>query len=285
MKNTVFKLIGLMTVGMTISSCSMEKRLYSSGFHVQWNTGASSKAKTPKTSARKQTLVAVNGEDGIFESTQIATTFGDENQCKLNTESIAMSPNNSSAFYHHHIDHGSMKSVGCSNLRLKQQTSLVVPKPRAGETVEQLAQRKANKAKVYENLCWVTFIILYLSVIFYVISLILKSQARSLSPDGRDVEATPKLRLGETIEAFAQRKANKSLFYGILSLPTSLFIVGSAFAILAIILGRDARRLAPENAQIQKRAQAGISWGVAGIVLCILLMIFVLVIFIGYLFI
>jgi hypothetical protein len=285
MKNTVFKLIGLMTVGMTFSSCSMEKRLYSSGFYVQWNTGASSKAKTPKTSARKQTLVAVNGENGIFESTQIATTFGDENQNKSNTASIAISQNNSSAFFHHHIDHGSKKSSGCSNLRLKQQTSSAVPKPRAGETVEQLAQRKANKAKVYENLCWVTLIILYLSVIFGVISLILKSQARSLSPDGRDVEATPKLRLGETIEAFAQRKANKSLFYGMLSLPTSLFIVGSAFAILAIILGRDARRLAPNNAQIQKRAKAGISWGVAGIVLFILVMIFVLVIFTGDLFI
>jgi len=285
MKNTVFKLIGLMTVGMTFSSCSMEKRLYSSGFHVQWNTGASSKTKTPKTSARKQTLVAVNGEDGILGSTQIATTFGDENQCKSNTESIAMSQNNSSAFYHYHIDHGSMKSAGCSNLRSKQQRSSAVPKPRAGETVEQLAQRKANKAKVYENLCLVTMITVYPAVILGVISLILKNQARSLSPDGKDVEATPKLRLDETIEAFAQRKANKSLFYGILSLPTSLFIVGSAFAILAIILGRDARRLAPNNAQIQKRAKAGISWGVASIVLLILLMIFVAIVFTGDLFI
>ena len=274
-----------MIVGMTFSSCSMEKRLYSSGFHVQWNTGASSKTKTPKTSARKQTLVAVNGEDGIFESTQIAITFGDENQCKSNTESIAMSQNNSSAFYHHHIDHGSMKSAGCSNLRSKQQRSSAVPKPRAGETVEQLAQRKANKAKVYENLCLVTMITFYLAVILGVISLILKNQARSLSPDGKDVEATPKLRLDETIEAFAQRKANKSLFYGILSLPTSLFIVGSAFAILAIILGRDARRLAPNNAQIQKRAKAGISWGVVSIVLLILLMIFVAIVFPGDLFI
>lgn len=274
-----------MTVGMTFSSCSMEKRLYSSGFHVQWNTGASSKTKTPKTSARKQTLVAVNGEDGIFESTQIAITFGDENQCKSNTESIAMSQNNSSAFYHHHVDHGSMKSAGCSNLRSKQQRSSAVPKPRAGETVEQLAQRKANKAKVYENLCLVTMITFFLAVILGVISLILKNQARSLSPDGKDVEATPKLRLDETIEAFAQRKANKSLFYGILSLPTSLFIVGSAFAILAIILGRDARRLAPNNAQIQKRAKAGISWGVASIVLFILLMILVAILFSGDLFI
>ena len=285
MKNTVFKWIGLMTVGMTFSSCSMEKRLYSSGFHVQWNTGASSKTKTPKTSARKQTLVAVNGEDGIFESTQIAITFGDENQCKSNTESIAMSQNNSSAFYHNHVDHGSMKSAGCSNLRSKQQRSSAVPKPRAGETVEQLAQRKANKAKVYENLCLVTMITFFLAVILGVISLILKNQARSLSPDGKDVEATPKLRLDETIEAFAQRKANKSLFYGILSLPTSLFIVGSAFAILAIILGRDARRLAPNNAQIQKRAKAGISWGVASIVLFILLMILVAILFSGDLFI
>ena len=274
-----------MIVGMTFSSCSMEKRLYSSGFHVQWNTGASSKTKTPKTSARKQTLVAVNGEDGIFESTQIAITFGDENQCKSNTESIAMSQNNSSAFYHHHVDHGSMKSAGCSNLRSKQIRSSAVPKPRAGETVEQLAQRKANKAKVYENLCLVTMITFYPAVILGVISLILKNQARSLSPDGKDVEATPKLRLDETIEAFAQRKANKSLFYGILSLPTSLFIVGSAFAILAIILGRDARRLAPNNAQIQKRAKAGISWGVASIVLFILLMILVAILFSGDLFI
>ena len=274
-----------MIVGMTFSSCSMEKRLYSSGFHVQWNTGASSKTKTPKTSAPKQTLVAVNGEDGIFESTQIAITFGDENQCKSNTESIAMSQNNSSAFYHHHVDHGSMKSAGCSNLRSKQQRSSAVPKPRAGETVEQLAQRKANKAKVYENLCLVTMITFYPAVILGVISLILKNQARSLSPDGKDVEATPKLRLDETIEAFAQRKANKSLIYGILSLPTSLFIVGSAFAILAIILGRDARRLAPNNAQIQKRAKAGISWGVASIVLFILLMILVAILFSGDLFI
>lgn len=285
MKNTVFKLIGLMTVAMTFSSCTVEKRLYSSGFHVQWNTGASSKAKTPKTSARKQTWVAVNGEDGIFESTQMASIYGDDNQNKSSTASIAISQNNSSAFYHHHSDHGSMKSAGRSNLRLKQKISSAVPKPRAGETVEQLAQRKANKAKVYENLCWVTLIILYLSVIFGVISLILKSQARSLSHDGRDVEATPKLRLGETVEQLAQRKANKSLFFGILSVPTSLFLVGSAFATIAIILGRDARRLAPNNAQIQKRAKAGISWGVAGIVLFILVMIFVLVIVTGDLFI
>jgi hypothetical protein len=65
---------------------------------------------------------------------------------------------------------------------------------------------------------------------------------------------------------------------GIISVPTTLFIFGYCFAIWAIISGRRAKKFAPDNDKIQKRAKAGITWATVSLVLFALILTLVLMI-------
>lgn len=287
MKNHVFRFMGLLAVAMAFSSCTMEKRLYSSGFHLQWNTKATASAhvKNNKSNPREQATDQVIVGDASINSKMHTVILSDVSDIQPGVTSNTCSSNDRSALIEQAIHPASAKYAGCDGTIGVQKNAPALPKPRPGETVEQLAQRKANVARDYEILGLVTLIIPYLALIFFTISWILKKQVRSLTPDHKDIKAIPKLRPGETVEQLAQRMANKSLLFGIISIPTTLFIVGSCFAILAIILGRDAKKLAPNNQQIQQRAQAGINWGVFGVILFSLFLIWLVLLLGGDLFI
>jgi hypothetical protein len=279
--------MGLLAVAMAFSSCTMEKRLYSSGFHLQWNTKATASApvKNNKSNPREQATDQVIAGDANIKPTMHTAVLSDESNNQSGVLSNFGSPNDRSATIEQAIHLGWTKSARCEDTRGVQKNAPALPKPLPGETMEQLAQRKANVARDYEILGLVTLIIPYLALIFFTISWILKKQVRSLTPDHKDIKAIPKLRPGETVEQLAKRKANKSLLFGIISIPTTLFVVGSCFAILAIILGRDAKKLAPDNQQIQQRAQAGINWGVFGVILISLILIWLFLVLGGDIFI
>lgn len=287
MKNHVFRFTGFLAAAMAFSSCTMEKRLYSSGFHLQWNTNATASAhvKSNKSKAREQATAQVIVGDVNINSTMHTVIISDESNIQFGVTSNSGSSNDHSALMEQAIHPGSAKYAGCDGTIGVQKNSPALPKPRAGEALDQLAQRKANAARDYEILGLVTLIVPYLALIFFTISWVLKKQVRSLTPDHKNIKAIPKPRPGETVEQLAHRKANKSLLFGIISIPTTLFVVGFCFAILAIILGRDAKKLAPNNQQIQQRAQAGINWGVFGVILFSLILIWLFLLLGGGLFI
>ena len=150
--------------------------------------------------------------------------------------------------------------------KLKHNKNAAVPQPRPGESVEQLAQRKANKARTYGILAIATIILFYPAIVFGIIHFVLKRQAKSLLPNGSHISHDPVPRVGETVDEMALRKANWSLFYGLFSIPTSAMLLGVVFAVLAVVLSKEARELSPDNAKIQKRAKAAIAWSIVGFV-------------------
>jgi hypothetical protein len=147
-----------------------------------------------------------------------------------------------------------------------------VPKPRAGESTAQLANRKARKARIYGFIALLTIILFYPAIVFGIIHGVLKRQARMLDSNN-EIVIEPELRPGETVEDLAKRKANRSLLFGLISIPTGVFIAGIAFGVSAISNGREAKSLSPGNVKVRKRANAGTAWAIMGFVVSLLMII------------
>jgi hypothetical protein len=271
MKMNVFKWFSVVAVVLWFSSCSMEKRLYSSGFHIQWNTKESGSTKNDWVKVHKQPSLKVATIELDTKSPSVVADCRDikEETSKDGSVSASMRPALSTD------NHSIVKGPATYQTNINKAS---VPKPRKGETVEQMAQRKVNKAKLYKDLAVIFSLGSWFVIPLVVISLTLSSQVEDLSLSGKKIEAAPKLKPGETIEAFAQRKADQSRRLGIISLPTTFFIVGYCFAVWAIIAGRRAKKFAPDNDKIQKRAKAGITWATVSLVLFALILTLVLMI-------
>ncbi len=271
MKMNVFKWVSVFAVVLWFSSCSMEKRLYSSGFHIQWNTKGNGSTNNDKEKARKQPSLKVATMETVSVSPSVVADCRDLKELTSKDGSVSTSMRPALSTDNHRI----------VNDPATYQTNInspAVPKPRKGETVEQMAQRKVNKAKLYKDLAVIFSVFSWLVIPLVVISLTLSSQVEDLSLSGKKIEAAPKLKPGETIEAFAQRKADQSRRLGIISLPTTFFVVGYCFAVWAIIAGRRAKKFAPDNDKIQKRAKAGITWATISLVLFAIILTLVLMI-------
>ena len=271
MKNNVIRLMGLLITMLSISSCSMEKRLYSSGFHIQWNTKGNGSTNNDKVKARKQPSLKMATIETVSVSPSVVADCRDLKELTSKDGSVSASMRPVLCTGNHRIVKG--PATYHTNIN-----SAAVPKPRKGETVEQMAQRKVNKAKLYKDLAVIFSLGSWFVIPLVVISLTLSSQVEDLSLSGKKIEAAPKLKPGETIEAFAQRKADQSRRLGIISLPTTFFVVGYCFAVWAIIAGRRAKKFAPDNDKIQKRAKAGITWATISLVLFAIILTLVLMI-------
>jgi hypothetical protein len=271
MKMNVFKWVSVVAVVLWFSSCSMEKRLYSSGFHIQWNTKGSGSTKNDRVKAHKQPSLKVATNEIDTKTISAVADCRDLKELTSKDGSVSASMRPALSTDNHSIVKG--PATYHTNINIAS-----VPKPRKGETVEQMAQRKVNKAKLYKDLAVIFSLGSWFVIPLVVISLTLSSQVEDLSLSGKKIEAAPKLKPGETIEAFAQRKADQSRRLGIISVPTTLFIFGYCFAIWAIISGRRAKKFAPDNDKIQKRAKAGITWATVSLVLFALILTLVLMI-------
>jgi hypothetical protein len=271
MKMNLFKWVSVFAVVLWFSSCSMEKRLYSSGFHIQWNTKGSGSTNNDKVKARKQPSLKVETNEIDMVSPSAVADCRDLKELTSKDGSGSASMRQALSTDNHRI----VKGQGTYHTNIN---SPAVPKPRKGETVEQMAQRKVNKAKLYKDLAVIFSVFSWFVIPLVVISLTLSSQVEDLSLSGKKIEAAPKLKPGETIEAFAQRKADQSRRLGIISLPTTFFVVGYCFAVWAIIAGRRAKKFAPDNDKIQKRAKAGITWATISLVLFATILTLVLMI-------
>lgn len=267
----VFKWVSVFAVMLSISSCSMEKRLYSSGFHIQWNTKGNGSTNNDKVKARMHPSLKVEINEIDMVSPSVVADCRDVKELTSKDGSGSASMRQALSTDNHRI----VKGQGTYHTNIN---SAAVPKPRKGETVEQMAQRKVNKAKLYKDLAVIFSVFSWLVIPLVVISMTLSSQVEDLTLSGKKMEAAPKLKPGETIEAFAQRKADQSRRLGIISLPTTFFVVGYCFAVWAIIAGRRAKKFAPDNDKIQKRAKAGITWATISLVLFAIILTLVLMI-------
>jgi hypothetical protein len=220
MKNNVIRLLGLLVTMLSISSCSMEKRLYSSGFHINWRN-PSIKHGEPKIANRtKQTLCIKNP----YQSTLAA----DEMTWKVGINYV----------------------------------------PRAGST---------NVPKLYNSLLP---LFRYPTNTTFAHSMV----KRPIQTSNKHGVAIPKPRVGETLEQLAKRKAKKALVYGVISFPTSIVIVGFFLAIVSLILGKQARKVAPNDGRIIKRTKASTAWATLGLFIGIFALLYgSLIIYVNYL--
>ncbi len=259
MKMNVFRWVSVVAVLLWFSSCSMEKRLYSSGFHIQWNTKGSGSTKNDRVKAHKQTSLKMATIEIDTKSPSVVADCRDlkEETSKDGSVSASMRPALSTG------DHRIIKGQATYHTNINSAT---VPKPRKGETVEQMAKRKSYKSRKYGILALFTIILFYPAIVFAIIHVVLKNQVRKLDPNYENVNNSPIPRLGETVDEMAQRKANWSLFYGLVSIPTSVILLGLILGVLAIIASKEARELAPNNTRIQRRAKAAKFWAIFGFV-------------------
>jgi hypothetical protein len=278
MKMNVFKWVSVFAVVLWFSSCSMEKRLYSSGFHIQWNAKGSGSINNDKVKAPKQSSLKVATNEIDTVSPSVVADCRDVKELTSKDGSVSASMRPVLCTGNHRIVKG--PATYHTNIN-----SAAVPKPRKGETVEQMAQRKTHKARIYGILALATIILFYPAIVFAIIHSVLKNQAQKLDPNYENVNNGPTPRPGETTEELAQRKANQSLLFGILSIPTSVFLIGIAFGVIAISNGSEAKMLSPNNGKIRKRANAGITWSVVGFILCLLMIIWMSILLSGDLFI
>lgn len=278
MKMNVFKWVSVFAVVLWFSSCSMEKRLYSSGFHIQWNTKGNGSTNNDKVKAPKHPSLKMATMETVSVSLSVVADCRDLKELTSKDGSVSTSMRPALSTDNHRI----------VNDPATYQTNInspAVPKPRKGETVEQMAQRKTHKARIYGILALATIILLYPAIVFGIIHSVLKNQVHKLDPNYENVNNGPTPRPGETTEEMAQRKANQSLLFGILSIPTSVFLIGIAFGVIAISNGSEAKMLSPNNGKIRKRANAGITWSVVGFILCLLMIIWMSILLSGDLFI
>lgn len=274
----VFKWVSVFAVVLWFSSCSMEKRLYSSGFHIQWNTKGNGSTNNDNVKAPKHPSLKMATNEIDTKSPSAVADCRDLKELTSKDGSVSASMRPALSTDNHRIENG--QATYHTNIN-----SAAVPKPRKGETVEQMAQRKTHKARIYGILALATIILFYPAIVFAIIHSVLKNQAQKLDPNYENVNNGPTPRPGETIEEMAQRKANQSLLFGILSIPTSVFLIGIAFGVIAISNGSEAKMLSPNNGKIRKRANAGITWSVVGFILCLLMIIWMSILLSGDLFI
>ncbi len=281
MKMNVFKWVSVVAVVLWFSSCSMEKRLYSSGFHIQWNTKESGSTKNDwvKVPKHPSLKVETNEIDMVSPSVVADMNCGDtligsylESPSTIYNSGFHQIENKQSVAIR---KYGVQKSA---DSKLGESTN--VPKPRAGESTVQLVNRKARKAKIYGFIALLTIILVYPAIVFGIIHGVLKRQARMLDSNN-EIVTESELRPGETVEDLAKRKANRSLLFGLISIPTGVFIAGIAFGVSAISNGREAKSLSPGNVKVRKRANAGTAWAIMGFVVSLLMIIWLSIAFSG----
>jgi hypothetical protein len=237
----------------------MEKRLYSSGFHIQWNTKGNGSTNNDKVKAPKHPSLKLSTLETVSVSPSVVADCRDLKELTSKDGSGSASMRAALSTDNHRIVKG--QATYHTNIN-----SAAVPKPRKGETVEQMAQRKTYKARIYGILALATIILLYPAIVFGIIHSVLKNQVQKLDPNYENVNNGPIPKPGETVEDFAKRKANQSLLFGLLSIPTSVVLFGLILGVLAIVASKDARELAPNNPRIQRRAKAAKFWAIFGFV-------------------
>jgi len=282
MKMNVFKWVSVVAVVLWFSSCSMEKRLYSSGFHIQWNTKESGSTNNDKVKAHKQTSLKVATIETVAVSPTAVTA--DMNCGDTLIGSYLESPSTIYNSGFHRIENKQSVAIRKYGVQKSADSKLGesanVPKPRAGESTVQLVNRKARKAKIYGFIALLTIILVYPAIVFGIIHGVLKRQARMLDSNN-EIVIESELRPGETVEDLAKRKANRSLLFGLISIPTGVFIAGIAFGVSAISNGREAKSLSPGNVKVRKRANAGTAWAIMGFVVSLLIIIWLSIAFSG----
>ena len=282
MKMNVFKWVSVVTVVLWFSSCSMEKRLYSSGFHIQWNTKESGSTKNDWVKVHKQPSLKVATIETVAVSPTAVTA--DMNCGDTLIGSYLESPSTIYNSGFHQIENKQSVAIRKYGVQKSADSKLGesanVPKPRAGESTVQLVNRKARKAKIYGFIALLTIILVYPAIVFGIIHGVLKRQARMLDSNN-EIVTESELRPGETVEDLAKRKANRSLLFGLISIPTGVFIAGIAFGVSAISNGREAKSLSPGNVKVRKRANAGTAWAIMGFVVSLLIIIWLSIAFSG----
>ena len=278
----VFRWVSVVAVLLWFSSCSMEKRLYSSGFHIQWNTKESGSTNNDKVKAHKQTSLKVATIETVAVSPTAVTA--DMNCGDTLIGSYLESPSTIYNSGFHRIENKQSVAIRKYGVQKSADSKLGesanVPKPRAGESTVQLVNRKARKAKIYGFIALLTIILVYPAIVFGIIHGVLKRQARMLDSNN-EIVIESELRPGETVEDLAKRKANRSLLFGLISIPTGVFIAGIAFGVSAISNGREAKSLSPGNVKVRKRANAGTAWAIMGFVVSLLIIIWLSIAFSG----
>lgn len=184
-------MIGFSALVFSFSSCSIEKRLYSSGLNIHWNVNMGGQALANSKKLHLKQPVAPMAAKITSKKSEIVVIKDD---CRVNRYPYpndhlsSMEPNahNTNEYFHlikNFNDNKAIKSTFAASAQLNLQKSSKVIKPIPGESVEQKASRKAKKAQIYGIISIPTVILMYSGFILGIVAIILALQARQLVED------------------------------------------------------------------------------------------------------
>ena len=186
MNKYLTKLAVVFVIVASFSSCSVEKRLYSSGYRIQLNAKAGENFRLDKTDQKKYT--SFNKTTATNKSTANDIIDNDNNKVFISLQQPLQKSNSYDVNKVYDLgENQNIKKTIYSVFKfptlVNSEKIIVVPKPRPGESNEEMAERKANKSLFYGIISIPTLFFFFIGILFGVIAIILGQQARKLSPE------------------------------------------------------------------------------------------------------